>query len=177
MTIPSRIQRVAPWAPLLSLSAAFALAACLSMPDPAPPDENDVAADDPSSDKYSVLSTLEYSILREYDKAAAIQGRRIRYPVCVSAEFSVDDATRRRYLSVEQQAVSRWNDALRGEPGWRVDAIELYLVGGAQPSSCPNNHDGMKVYKLVGLANQDRGYAEFYNFKNAIGRSEFARRI
>ncbi len=130
---------------------------------------------DDSISKYSVLSTIQYSILREYDRAAKSQGARIRYPVCVTAEFAVTDAARQNYMRVEQQAINTWNDVLRGQPGWAVDQIELYMVGNASPSSCPTTHNGLKVYKLVGLANQNRGYAEFYNYKNAIGRSEWNR--
>jgi len=155
-------------------SAMMATAAC------APVDSAtsyaDASVDDAAGSipKYSTLSTLQHSILREYVKAAKAQGSRtIRYPICVTAEFSVTSSERQKYLLIEQEAINTWNKALRGQPGWDVDTITLYMVGGATLSSCPSTDNGLRVYKLNGLANQDRGYAEFYTFKNAIGRSEW----
>jgi hypothetical protein len=127
-----------------------------------------------SSDlSYSTLETMSYSILRQYIKAAQTQGPDIRYPLCVTAEFNVTDEKRARYLKIEEQAANKWNDLLQGEPDWTVRHIEFYMVGGATPSSCPDQVDGLKVYRLVALANQDRGYAAFHQYKNAIGRSEW----
>jgi ShK domain-like len=128
---------------------------------------------DTQASAYSVLNTLSYSILREYDTAAKTQGANILYPVCVTAEFGITTAQRQSLLALEQKAINAWNDALKGQTGWRVQSIRLNLVGGATPTSCPPSSNGLRVYKLVVLANANRGSADFTNFTNNIGNSEW----
>ncbi len=158
------------------IAAMVSVAACAPVDLEASP--TDASFDDGTETipKYSVLNTLQYSILPQYVSAAKAQGSsQIRYPICVAAEFSITDADRQKHLLIEQEAINTWNQSLVGQTGWPVDKITLYMVGNANPSSCPSTDNELKVYKLVGLANQDRGYAEFYTFKNAVGHSEWTR--
>ena len=124
-------------------------------------------------DRYSVLATLDYSILREFDRAVDTQGSQIAYPVCVTTDFATSQSARTSYMQMEQATANRWNDALLGAPGWRVSGIQFYMVGGTSPGSCPNYHGGLRVYKAEVSASNNRAYAEYHNFKKVLGRSGY----
>ena len=131
---------------------------------------------DQSHLNYSTLHAINHSILKEYAKASKIQGANIKYPLCVTAQFPITDKERNQYLKIEEQAVNRWNNALRGQPGWKVNHIEMYLVGGTAANSCPSIDNGLRVYKLLGLATGNRGYAIVEQYLNVISRAEFAKK-
>ena len=119
-------------------------------------------------------SYITHSILREYVKATQIQRTRyIRYPFCLYANTPISASTVQMYFGLMNRVVNRWNQALQGVRGWPVDAINLYLVGSID--SCPSTDQGLRVYKLFVDANRDRGFAQFGNFLNVVGLSEFRR--
>lgn len=124
-------------------------------------------------ERYSVLATLQHSILWELDRAVDTQGSQVAYPVCVTTDFPTSQSARNNYLQLEQATMNRWNDALAGAPGWRVSGIQLYWVGGQNPGSCPNQHNGLRVYKTDVQGGNSRAYAAYHSFTKVIGRTAF----
>ena len=113
----------------------------------------------------STIFTLEYSILSEILKARQSQNsQNVRYPICINL-----DAERTQiFLGFAQKSMKMWNDALIGYGEWDVLSVEPELVGDSE--SCPDMHDGLRVYKLIPEPNNnERSGAAVHKFTFLIG--------
>jgi len=143
---------------------AFALVSCETSVE-GPPD-----TPPPGVIEYGVLPTLQHSILRDLNRAVDRQGRaRVRYPVCITSEGSINQQIVQQYMNVEQQSFNRWNDSLEGEQGWRVTHVELYRVGGNNANSCPREDQGLRVYHSDARYSTTRPNAAFDQYRQNIG--------
>ncbi|MBL9020327.1 MAG: ricin-type beta-trefoil lectin domain protein [Myxococcales bacterium] len=149
-------------AALTSVTLLLTLGGCVD------PDEIDEL--DSVESELGLLTTLDHSILKEYQKARATPtSTAISYPICIYSNFTtaITAAKRESYRALMQRVVNRWNDALETQIGWTIRDITLYQVGTA--TSCPDTHAGKRVYKVFGNKDLARGSATYWEFLNTAG--------
>ncbi|MCU0663405.1 MAG: hypothetical protein MUC50_13895 [Myxococcota bacterium] len=152
----------------------FLLVSC-SQPEGNDNDLNAESSVDPAEHQsnYSVLNTIQYSILKHYAAKAKTQGANITYPICVASdELKFTSAQRAAFIQTEEQAINKWNKALIGQTGWAVSSIKLYPVGGFTKSSCPKTDNGYPVYRVIGIAG-NRGGASFWDYLQTVEKNNF----